>query len=224
MNRWKIAIILLIAASGVILVAASQYGWEPWSTYRSLIRSVRPSPPFEIRPQDERYAMLSGLAAFTTMYLSGILVLFAIPARVRRMELAFHAPTRGLIRLVALGLLAGLLMAVVGLSSALTWSTFPMMIFLGSVLFLSAYSGFISLAYSLGRQLLVRAEWGQLSPLFALFVGLLILYGLSQLPLVGDIVKIISITLGMGAIIATRFGSGKAWNLNPLTEEQSIEA
>jgi hypothetical protein len=98
-------------------------------------------------------------------------------------------------------------------------STFPLIFILALVLFISAFSGFLALSYALGHQLMQKADWGDSSPLYGLFLGILILFALSQVPFLGILIQILAISLGMGCVIATRFGTGQSWNLSALYEE-----
>lgn len=225
MNRWRIAIIVTALVSLTILLVATWFGWEPWSLFRSLRQEWQPEPAFfrRLSQPDQTYTFLSALSVFVTLYLSGILILFLIPARVRHMEQTLAGSGKRLLRLAALGLLAGLLVGVVGLSSAMTITTFPLTFVLLSLLFLSSYVGYIALAYALGHGLFLNAGWGSLSPVYSLFIGLLVLFAFGQIPLLGDFIKIACLALGIGVVISTRFGSGETWNLAPLMEDASLE-
>jgi len=69
------------------------------------------------------------------------------------------------------------------------------------------------------RREIVQRMDADSSPLFGLFLGLLILFALSRIPLLGILITILYVSLGMGCVIATRFGTGQSWNLSALTEE-----
>lgn len=220
MNRWRIIIIGLVFASLFLVLAATWFGWEPWSSFRFLRdRTWMPEGAFIQHPWTlQSYPLLSGIGVLFTFYLSGILALFAFPRQIRRMEQALEEPSLGLLRLVLIGLLAGILMVIIAISSALVMGTFPLTIFLGSVLFLSGFIGYVVLAYALGHALFVRAAWN-FSPIYSLLLGLLILFALGEIPFVGIILKVIFASLSVGVVIATRFGTGRPWNLSPLWEE-----
>ena len=107
------------------------------------------------------------------------------------MQKRLHTPAVQLLRMTLAGLLAALLLALGGLASALAMSTFPLTFFFGAVLFLVGYFGSTTLAYSLGHVLLGRASWGHLSPVYALFLGWVLLFGLGQLPWIGPLVRLL---------------------------------
>lgn len=220
MNLWRLTVILLVLASLFLLLAATLFGWEPWDSFR-LLRGEWDREPIYMRHSRTMFppTLLTVLSALFTLSLSGILVLFTFPAQIRRLEKAFSNTLRGLVRLAVLGLLTTILVIAVGVSSALTMGTFPLTIFLGSILFLCGFVGSVALAYTLGRELLTRADWDHLSPLYALLVGLLILFSLSRLPFVGIVFTIVFTCTGIGGMIATRFGSGLLWDLSPLKDE-----
>jgi hypothetical protein len=47
--------------------------------------------------------------------------------------------------------------------------------------------------------------------------GELVIFSLSRIPWVGSVLFAIFSSLGLGAVIASRFGSGGPWSLNILT-------
>ena len=218
MNRWRITIVLLIALSIFLILGSAWFEWGPWNAYRDIMESWRPENAYA-RNYPEVPPILRAVGALFTLFLSGILALFVFPAQVRRMEIAYSSSGIALVRMAILGLLTGILLAAIAISSALTMGTFPLTIILGSVLFLSGFLGVVALAYTLGRILLARADWNYLSPIYALLLGLLILFALGEIPYLGIVLQILFGSLGVGVIIITRFGTGRPWNLSALTED-----
>jgi uncharacterized protein YjeT (DUF2065 family) len=217
-NRWIIA--FLAVASILIIYVSTWFGWAPWNTFQRLHGNWNLLPdyvraPSEIPPS----TILSALTTLLTIFLTGTLVLLLFPDRIRRMEKALHTSPAGLLRLTLFGLLIGVVIAAIGISAALTMSTFPLIFILAIVLFLSAFSGFLALSYTLGHQLMQAAGWAGSSPFYGLFLGLLVLFALSQVPILGIVLQIFYISLGIGCVIATRFGTGQSWNLSALNEE-----
>jgi hypothetical protein len=115
--------------------------------------------------------------------------------------------------------LIGILVLVVGISSALMIGTFPLTILLIGILFVSGLMGLVALAFALGRSLLRRAGWQHGSPIYALLLGLLIIIALSRIPVLGALIFLFFASLGLGAMILSHFGSGETWTLKPLSEE-----
>jgi hypothetical protein len=217
-NRWIIA--FLAIASILLIYASTWFGWVPWNTFQRLHGNWSLLPDYVRRPTEiPPSTILSALTTVLTMFLTGTLILLLFPDRIRHMEKALHTSPAGLLRLTLFGLLTGIVIAAIGISAALTMSTFPLIFILAIVLFISAFSGFLALSYTLGHQLMQQADWGDSSPLYGLFLGILILFALSQVPFLGILLQILSISLGMGCVIATRFGTGQSWNLSALYEE-----
>ena len=220
MNIWRWLVGLALLLSLLVIAASAWFGWGSELSLRTMRSEWRESPHYQIFPLDSPESrLLVGTGYFFSLYLTGVLILYSLPRQVRRIEHVFTTAPARLLRLLLLGLIAGLLAGVVGLTATMTMVTFPLIFFLGSILFLSAVFGLVTLSYALGRGILNRAGWLHLSPLFALFFGLSLLLALGELPYLGIPIKFIFVSLGVGAIIATRFGSGQVWDLSILTEE-----
>lgn len=216
MKLWRMVILILVVAALALLVSASIFNWHP-------MRAIRPAIPQWQRPELQfshfrPSAPLGLLGALFTFYLCGVMLLYLFPGHVGRIARAFTRSPGSLLRMGLLGLLVGLLVAIAGLSSALAMSTFPLTLFLGMGLFLGSLLGMIALAYQIGRTLLERAGC-QASPLVALLLGEMITFALLVLPVAGVVIVLVLASLGLGATIATRFGSGHPWSLISLTEE-----
>jgi len=224
MNRWRLFVILLIIGSLLLIFVMSSSDWGErnffrdvpgrWQSNRERIRSAAESFT------TESYPFISRLSVLVTMYLSGILTLYAFPRQIRRMEIAYNNRAGNLVRMATLGFLVIVFLGVLGMTSAMVMSTFPLTILFGVALFLISFLGFVAFAYALGAYLARRAAWKHASPLFMLFLGLLILFALSQAPYIGLVIRILLASLGSGVVIATRFGSGQPWNLMPLLVEE----
>ncbi|HTX91680.1 MAG TPA: hypothetical protein VMC09_10755 [Anaerolineales bacterium] len=167
--------------------------------------------------------LVSSFVALITLFISGTIALYLFPKRIRRISEAIPNKLGTLARLMLMGFLIEVLILAVGVSSALMIGTFPLTILLIGGLFMVGFLGFVSLAYTLGRTLLDRAGWSRLSPLASLMLGVLLLFALIRIPLLGGLIVIMVTSLGLGAVIATHFGTGLAWNLNSLTEEVGNE-
>jgi hypothetical protein len=126
------------------------------------------------------------------------------------------------VRFFAVGVLIMIILSALGLLSLMTVQTMPLPIILGMVFMLSALGGMVALAYQLGKTLLTRAEWSGRSPLLSLALGTLLLFALTNIPYFSGVFLILILLTGAGMSIATRFGTGKPWNLLPLMEEIEI--
>ena len=138
MNRNRWIIIFLVVASIMILWASTFFGWVPWSTFQRMSGNWSLLPNYARAPTEiPASTVLSAFTTLLTMFLTGTLILLLFPRRIRRMEKVFHTSPAGLLRLMLFGLLTGVVMTTVGVSSALTMSTFPLIFILASILFLS---------------------------------------------------------------------------------------
>jgi len=160
--------------------------------------------------------LVSSIGTLFTVGISGILALYLVPERVRRVANSFSG---NYLRLAMFGFLIGILVLVVGISSALMIGTFPLTILLIGISFVTGLTGFVALAYAIGRSLLRRAGWQGSSPIYALLLGLLIIVALSWIPVLGLLLFLFFISLGLGAMISSHFGSGEPWTLKSLSEE-----
>ncbi|MFH1523808.1 MAG: hypothetical protein ABIF04_02490 [Chloroflexota bacterium] len=151
--------------------------------------------------------------------ISGILILYIIPARVRCVADTFSVKLSHLLRLTFLGFLIEVLVVFVGIGSALTIGTFPLTILLVGAAFIIGLVGFISLAYAVGQGMLRIAQWQNNSPIYSMLLGLLILLAIVPIPVLGGVFFLAFTSLGFGAMIMSHFGSGDPWTLTPLLEK-----
>lgn len=222
MNRWKWVVVLLSVLSLVILIVMPLSGWQRW-TPRPILQSEWRNLPFHpIFPVLDRYqTLVSPISIQFSLYIIGVLILFAAPRAVRRVADKFTLTFGRLARLTLFGFLFAVLVLAVGISSALALGTFPLTILLFALLFSGGIFGIITLAFAIGRALMRRAGWGHLSPLYALLLGQLIVFSISSIPWAGKALFVIFACLGLGATIVSRFGSGQPWSLNILMDETS---
>ena len=224
MNRWRIVIVTLVILSLLSMVLSALFFDIAWWR-RPLASIAAERAPYKAWRlaliQDigvrENFAVL--IANLVTIFLLGVLILYLAPDRVRHMAQASSTGGQRLLRFFAVGVLVIVFVGAMGFLSLLTVQTMPLPIILGSVFLLSGLGGMVAFAYQLGKDLFVRAGWSRRSPLLSLALGTLILFALTNVPYLGGIFLIIILLTGVGMSIATRFGSGKPWNLLPLTED-----
>jgi hypothetical protein len=222
MSHWRITTIVLIALALALWALILGSNLRP-ELGREVPRGLLP-PADALRLQGRLAvlpAWLSSLALFVTLLLAGTANLFLFPLRVRNMSRLLRQGWRRGVALVLLGIGLGLLMLVFAFSAAWARITFPLAILGATTLLLLAVWGFLAAAYSVGRALLRRSGWGSTSPLVGLALGLLLLLPLLRIPLAGGIVMVVYIGLGLGLVIASRFGSNEPWSLISLMEEEN---
>lgn len=217
MNRWKITTLGLILLSLIFLILAARLDLNPYQHLRAGRAAWMEGPRVH---QDLKVPVyLSQFSALLTLYLSGIVFLFLFPRRIRKMSETVFSSWNKLLRIFFLGLLAQILAVAAGVGSSLTMATFPLAIFLASVLFISAIFGSTAVAYVIGKTLLVRSGWSETSPLIRLLAGVVILFAAINLPYAGPVILMILVSSALGASLASRFGSGQPWSLITLIEE-----
>jgi hypothetical protein len=144
--------------------------------------------------------ILSAFGAYFFLYLSGLLALFLFPSRYGSMHAALrHSPMEWL-RFLVVGGLTGLgLILLTGLGIA-TSALFPVPLVLITLLMLAVYIGLIVVALAIGA-------W------FNRLAGLLIVFTLGRIPILGWVFTILFGGVALGVIITSRFGHGGAWTL-----------
>jgi hypothetical protein len=221
MKAWRLVIVLLVLIALGLMAASVFFNLGPWNylfRFRSVLHPGQIPTPLP-RAKIETPQALNVFGGLIGLYFSGVIMIFLFPNQINYVGKALAQNPAGLTRLFAIGFLTILLLAIVGASSALAVGTFPMVLFISGILFIGIFLGGVALAYRLGRFLLARAGWGNISPLYPLFLGQLLLYSLFNLSFVGIIFLVLIVSLGLGAAIATRFGTGQPWSLKSLSEE-----
>jgi len=163
-------------------------------------------------------------ASYVFLYLTGVLALFAFPRPLRAMRDVFGRGAGEIFRLLGIGafsVLALLFLIALGFFAS---AAFPLPFLLIAILLLTAWSGLMGLSLALGRGLTRWAGGLQSSPLFDLALGVLIIFALGHIPLAGWVIVALFGVLALGAVVATRFGSGGAWSLTEFNADHlSIE-
>jgi hypothetical protein len=224
MTRWKWFLIGLGILAAAIVVASSFIPWTnvgQFSSVRQNFLAMRANQGIPVL--DEHFQAVSSFSILFSLAIFGILILFAIPQRIRTQVDQLPSSFLRLLRLMVLGLLVGLLVLAAGLISVVALGTFPLAIILSFILMVAGLMGFITLAFAFGRALIKRAGWPRPSPITSYLLGLLILFACTRLPYVGPLLFLVLASLGVGATIGSNFGSGQNWNLNPLIEEEKNE-
>ena len=218
MNNRKLVLILIILASIGLIICTILFNWNQLNFWPGTHFALRPSQPIS----ENRYippVSISILATLFSFYLTGILALFLMPAQIQQMSKSFKTAKESF-RLSLLGILVGILLITIIISSAMAMGTFPLTFLLGSLLFLSIFTGVIALAFSIGRYLLHFAGFKMASPFYTLALGELVIYPLVNIPWLGVLLLFFFCSLGLGVVIASRWGTNKSWSINVLTEEE----
>ncbi len=224
MTRWRWVVgTAVVVAVLLVLASALLFDWHwPWIPWRlptagrtPLAALAAAGGPVD-RPLDRLAAEVASLLA---QYLAGVMMLFLVPHRMRRMLRAIALGPRELLRFLAIGLLLTAGLAAVGVLAMLSVHLLPLPFLLLAGLFAASLAGCVALAYALGHALLAKGGWSGRAPLWPLAMGTLVLFALTRVPFLGMLVLIVTGLTGAGVAVATRFGSGEPWSLTPLLED-----
>ena len=220
MKRWRVifwvslglAVVFILSS---VLLFEDAWSWYPWKAPMAMRH--RMLLPWQRGGANMLSAVLAGWLA---RLLIGTIVLFLFPRRVRVMSDTLAPGGREILRQLLIGLLVSVGIAGVMLAAIFSAHTFPITVVLGLAYVTISMIGIFALSYRLGGELMGRAGWEDASPLYALWVGITLLFALTRVPLLGVLVFILIWALGSGLVISTRFGSGAPWTLAPLKEDR----
>ena len=217
MNKWRILVIVILLLSLVLILGASLSQWNPWNSWStgSSFHPDRTFPP----PHNSTPSTVKILASLFATFLCSVITLFIFPRHIYRMSRAFNLTTE-ILRQVLLGFLFMILTGIVVISATLSILTIPLAIILLVLVFLSSFIGVAAFSLNLGRWLMERTGWIGYPHSLELGLGLVILYALFNLPLIGFFDFFVIACIGLGATISTRFGTDQSWNIDSFVEEE----
>ena len=145
-------------------------------------------------------------------------LLFAFPKRIRYVSQLLRAePVANHTLNVMVGIMSFFVAYALLRLSWLTIVGVPFIPFLVGGAWIVTMLSIVAVSFTIGRVLLRRLDLA-LSPLTEALIGLWLLFITSMLPVVGWIIGGIAATLGVGAMLQTRFGSRQRWSLDVLEE------
>jgi len=152
------------------------------------------------------------IASYVFLYLTGVLTLFAFPRALRTMRdgVSGVGEVFRLLGIGAFSLMALLFLIALGFFAS---AAFPLPFLLIAILLLAVWGGLVGLSLALGRGIVRLAGGLHSSPLVDLALGVLIIFTLGHIPLAGWVIVGLLGMLALGAVVATRFGSGAMWSL-----------
>ncbi|HHY92427.1 MAG TPA: hypothetical protein GX511_03715 [Firmicutes bacterium] len=106
--------------------------------------------------------------------------------------------------LVAVPLIAMVAITIIGI---------PLALLLVLALVAARFLAYTVVSLFVGRRLLERLITHAVNPFAELLVGLVVLFVIRFVPLVGWLVGLVVAIIGLGAVLDTRFGSGQPWLL-----------
>ena len=167
--------------------------------------------------------VFSVIGAYLFLYLSGVVVLFLIPRQIGTMRNAFlpvddRRMWRYWLFFLGLGLLSLLALSLLTGIGLVTDAAFPLPLFMLALLLLTIWIGLITFGLVIGAELDRLAGAKHPNSLIELALGLLVVFALGRLPLVGWLIILLMSALSLGVVIATRLGYGGGWTLSGLEQ------
>lgn len=168
--------------------------------------------------------IFSVLGAYLFLYLSGVVVLFLIPHQIGTMRNAFlpvddRRMWRYWLFFLGLGLLSLLALSLLTGIGLVTDAAFPLPLFMLALLLLIIWIGLITFGLVIGAELDRLAGAQHPNSLVELALGLLVVFALGRLPLVGWLIVLLISALSLGVVVATRLGNGGDWTLRGLEQD-----
>ncbi len=159
--------------------------------------------------------MFLGLCALITV---GAITAFIAPMRLRTLQQSLYFSWRNLALLTLVGLLGYgfsllLVFILTTMVTAIPFAAVVVLMVAAATLF-----GFVSVIFALGRWLRTKLALSLPSPVLDIVLGMALVFPLGLLPVAGWPIILILTSLGFGAFLMTKAGSGEPWSLLPLQE------
>jgi len=139
------------------------------------------------------------------LFLFGLLLLGTVPTRLDALTRAVAALP---VRAAVTGFVAGLASVILAVVLVITIVGIPGAVVLGLSLAVGTYAGLVAVAAVIGRVLPMRALDAR--PVLQLAAGVLVLFVVARVPVLGGLVSFVAAMVGLGAIVATRAGTRAA--------------
>ena len=139
------------------------------------------------------------------LFLFGLLLLGTVPARLDALTRAVAALP---VRAAVTGFVAGLAGVILAVVLVITIVGIPGAVVLGLSLAVGTYAGLVAVAAVIGRILPIRALDAR--PVLQLAAGVLVLFVVARVPVLGGLASFVAAMVGLGAVVATRAGTRAA--------------
>ncbi len=131
-----------------------------------------------------------------------VVVLFPVPTqRVAATAQGATAPSFGV------GCLTLVITPIFLIALAITIIGIPLVLLLALAAAAAWYFGWITIGYIAGLRVLEALKVREITPVLAVIVGVLVIAFIGVVPVIGGLVNILVGTLGVGAVLLTRFGT-----------------
>jgi hypothetical protein len=186
----------------------------PWFGFglRGARGPVRETDPAFVARDTLSGAALS-LTSLLVLAVVEMVILFVLPQRMGRIAVLVSGSWRVRLRLAAVGLAGVLLALALSVLAAPTIVGPPILALLIAGGYLGLLIGLGAVCLPLGRWVGRRLGLAEQPPPVDLLTGILTLFGISLVPVLGGLVLLGAGLLGLGASIQTRLGSATPWRL-----------
>ncbi len=216
-SKRMVYLLILLAAAGT-LIALAVLNIEPLSSPYQLDMANRRLQLIE-RSHEETPPYLSIPAGIFTFYLINLGTAYLFPGRVSAMNERLPRSVKSWLQISLLGLAAAVAGLVLMISAIVGLATFPYSIVIAGVLLAASTFGGVPVLLRVGRALLTGAGIKNATPQLEILAGTVIVFALISIPLLGIISMVSFSSLGLGLAVTTRFGVGRPWSLNTLSQE-----
>lgn len=159
------------------------------------------------------------VASEVFLFLIGSLVLLLFPTRIRRMLDALSERGRAT-GLLGLGFLSGILLLVLTMIAVFSFIGLPFLPALLLLVALASGVGLVAVVLRVGGAVRRTARLSDRHPLLDMALGVLAFFIVGSIPILGALIFFLAAVWGLGAVVATRFGSPEGWHLDILPLEE----
>ncbi|MBI5877772.1 MAG: polymer-forming cytoskeletal protein [Chloroflexi bacterium] len=167
-----------------------------------------PSMPFVspayTRPFNIDWGFGRGILAALALAALGALVVAIAPLPVQRVA---DAAFGSVLPAAGTGCLTLLIVPVLAIALVITLVGIPIAFLLVLAAAVSWYFGWIAIGFIAGHRVLEALKVREIAPVLAVIIGVLLLAIVGEVPCIGGIAGLLIGTLGLGAVLLTRFGT-----------------
>jgi hypothetical protein len=164
-------------------------------------------------------SILGVMADFIAIFLAGFLSLHLIPGRLGEMGRSLDNSKFALFRMFFVGVMAFLLIIPAGIILSSSPTSFLFVFVLVIVTYTSGIMGVSGLVFRVGYEVGKRLNPTRDTPLVSLLFGTILFSAVINLPYLGGIIKFLLLVIGVGIVLATRYGSGRSWHIPAIYQE-----
>ena len=160
--------------------------------------------------------------SFGALLLGSVMTMYLVPRRLRVVKDAVTVSWPQRMRLGGVGLLALLLGVLLTLVLTTLVIGVPIAALLLLVLTLGVFFGLVVVGLALGNWLAHLLHIAPVNPIAQVALGMLLLFPMGVIPVLGWALVLVVSSLGFGAILVTKFGSQEGWSLDALTGGEDV--